>query len=140
MANLSKIGDEKRYYNWYKGYTEIRLPTYNSTNGLTHIIRTTDTSGIISTKYFGNKFNGLNVERKANFEVYIYPSKEIKYNSTVTLHMELKKVSMNNLIDSDGSDSYQMNYEKYVVSENDYVRDFNPPINKTEYGNIKIVK
>ena len=129
MANLSKIEDNTRYYNWYKGYTEIRLPTYNSTNGLTHIIRTTDTSGIISTKYFGNKFNGLNVDRKANFEVYIYPLPDtLMYNNTFTLHMELKKVSMNNLIDSDGSDSYQMNYENSLVVENDYVRDFNPPI------------
>ena len=129
MANLSKIEDNTRYYNWYKGYTEIRLPTYNSTNGLTHIIRTTDTSGIISTKYFGNKFNGLNVDRKANFEVYIYPLPDtLMYNNTFTLHMELKKVSMNNLIDSDGSDSYQMNYENALVIENNYVRHFNPPI------------
>ena len=136
MANLSKIEDKNRYYNWHKGYTEIRLPSFNSANGLTHIVNTSDTSGFISTQYFGNKFNGLNVERKANFQVYIYPSNKIKYNNTFTLHMELKKVSMNNLIDSDGSDSYQMNYETYVVSENDYVRDFNPPINKTEYSNI----
>ena len=133
MANLSKIEDKNRYYNWYNGYTEISLPTYNSANGLTHIIRTTDTSGIISTKYFGNNFNGLNVERKANFEVYIYPlPNTLMYNNTFTLHMELKKVSMNNLIDSDGSDSYQMNYKNGLVIENTYVRDFNPPINESE--------
>ena len=46
--------------------------------------------------------------------------------------MELKKVSMNNLIDSDGSDSYQMNYKNGLVIENDYVRDFNPPMKGSE--------
>ena len=52
--------------------------------------------------------------------------------------MELKRVSMKDLIDSDGSDSYQINYENSLVIENNYVRDFNPPINRSEYSNIKL--
>ena len=28
MTNLSKFEDNDRYYNWYHGYTEIRLPDY----------------------------------------------------------------------------------------------------------------
>ena len=30
MANLSKIVDPDRYYNWYHGYTEIKYPYYHT--------------------------------------------------------------------------------------------------------------
>ena len=107
--------------------TEIRLPTYDSSHGLTHIVNTSDTSGSISTQYFGNKFNGQSVEREANFAVYIRPSKKMIDNNTFTLHIELEKVSMNDLID--GYDMIQMIYETIMLKNYSNIIDF--PINKS---------
>ena len=125
MTNLDQIEDKNRYHNWYKGITEIKLPTYDSANGLTYIVNTHDTSGNISTKYFGNKFTAQNVERKANFTVNIHLPKEILENKTFTLHMKVEKVSMSDL--NDGFDILRINYKYSIWKRNSYIQDFNPP-------------
>ena len=128
MANLSKVEDNKRYYNWYKGITEIGLPTYNSSNGLTLIINTYDTSGFISTKYFGNKFNGQNVERHAHFEVQIHSSPKYQYNDSITLHMKVEQLSVNDLMD--GYERYEVNSKNFMLIDN-WMDNFRPPIDKS---------
>merc|ERR1712074_381846 len=30
MSNLSRLNEKDRFYNWYHGYTEISLPSYNT--------------------------------------------------------------------------------------------------------------
>ena len=128
MTNLSKIEDINRYYNWYKGITEIGLPTYNSSNGLTLIINTYDTSGFISTKYFGNKFNGQNVERHAHFEVQIHSSPKFQYNDSITLRMKVEQLSMNDLMD--GYERYEVNNKNFMLIDN-WMDNFCPPIDKS---------
>merc|ERR1712074_395736 len=29
MSNLSKLNEKDRFYNWYHGYTELKLPSFN---------------------------------------------------------------------------------------------------------------
>ena len=55
--------DPDRYFNWYKGYTQIGYPYYSiRTNELVTKIYTTATTGNISTIYFGQKFDGKNLD------------------------------------------------------------------------------
>ena len=56
MENVSLLQDEDRFYNWYKGYNIIDIP-YEYDGQLQYTVYTTATSGSISTKYFGHKFN-----------------------------------------------------------------------------------
>ena len=63
MRNLSKIQDPDRYFNWYKGYTEVGFPYYSSTtNELVTKIFTSAVSGNISTQYFGGTLDTENVD------------------------------------------------------------------------------
>ena len=63
MRNLSKIQDPDRYFNWYKGYTEVGFPYYSSTtNELVTKIFTSAVSGNISTQYFGRTLDTENVD------------------------------------------------------------------------------
>ena len=58
MANLSKLEDPDRFYNWYHGYTDIKLPYFSKTfNRLVYYIYTSAISGNISTQYFREKFD-----------------------------------------------------------------------------------
>ena len=58
MTNVELIEDEDRYYNWYHGYTELKLPYIKDATGeISYQVTTTAISGNISTQYFGNKFD-----------------------------------------------------------------------------------
>ena len=73
MTNLSVLEEKNRYYNWYHGYTRMDLPYmgrpsickyYEGRNRpecrtpkLTYNMKTYATSGTISTKSFGEKFD-----------------------------------------------------------------------------------
>ena len=56
VKNLSLLEDDDRYYNWYHGYTDIRIPYYDEELGLYNRIDTAATSGTIFTKDFGKKY------------------------------------------------------------------------------------
>ena len=57
MMNLSKIEEQKRYYNWYHGYSKIFYPYFDvGTNQLTFKIETNALTGNVSTKDFGDWF------------------------------------------------------------------------------------
>ena len=57
MRNLSKIEEQKRYYNWYYGFSEISYPFFDvSTNQLKYQLKTIALTGNVSTKDFGEFF------------------------------------------------------------------------------------
>ena len=72
MANLSKLQDSKRYYNWYHGYTEINLPVYEKKHGLRYFVITSATSGNISTQNFGEMFDPEKVDTHVEYHIEIH--------------------------------------------------------------------
>ena len=79
MANISKLEEENRYYNWYMGYTKIWLPWWGprdcdpdgndkecAEDKLRYDVNTAATSGTISTQYFGHKFEKDKMKSKSS--------------------------------------------------------------------------
>ena len=63
IANLTKIQDPNRHFNWYHGYSKIVFPYHNSKfNQLSYYIFTNARSGNISTQYFGDRFRAEKVD------------------------------------------------------------------------------
>ena len=92
MKNISEIDEENMFFNWYHGYTELKLPYW--ANGLIYYIQTAATTGKIGTKYFGEKYNpGIRNAAKASFEIRIYTPEYAIYNTSFTLTLEIEKVS-----------------------------------------------
>ena len=89
-SNWSKLHEENRGYNWYHGYSRI-IATSNNANGLNIRIDTAATSGVVTTKYYGEKFQSNLVERKLYYEVKVNPPEK---NENLTLHFHAEKVSM----------------------------------------------
>ena len=53
MKNMNKLEERDRYYNWYRGYSEIRLPYFNLREGRVNcFVETAASSGSISTQHF----------------------------------------------------------------------------------------
>ena len=101
MTNLSKLEDNDRYYNWYHGYTKIRLPYFDS-DGVNIYVNTGATIGTISTQHFGDKFDAAKVERKLFYGVMVYPPPNVRNNPNVTLHFDVEKMSLRDLSGYDG--------------------------------------
>ena len=97
MRNLSKLEDNDRYYNWYHGYTEIRLPYITSFFGVYYEVSTAAISGTISTQYFGEKFDADKVETDIYYNVRVYPPASVRNNTNVTLHLDFERVLMKDL-------------------------------------------
>ena len=95
MANMSKLKDDDRYYNWYHGYTAIKLP-YGS-NQVNYFVYTTATSGSISTQYFGQEFDADKVEPFFFYRVRVDPPNNVWENPNVTLHFEIQKLPLKHL-------------------------------------------
>ena len=73
MANLSKLEDNNRYYNWYHGFTEIKLPYYEIRGGwYKYEVNTWATTGTIKTKFFGDKFDADKVEKRILYKINVY--------------------------------------------------------------------
>ena len=103
MANLSKLEDNNRYYNWYHGFTEIKLPYYQLKGSWYYYeVNTFSTTGTIKTKFFGDKFDADKVEKRILYKINVY-SNDIN-NHNVTLHFEIDDISMTDL--STGDDKF----------------------------------
>ena len=114
MANLSKVEDKDRYYNWYHGYTKIRYPYYNDNYlQLYHKVYTSATSGNISTQYFGEKFDIDKIEDNIliNIEVHVPESVKDEGNSTLMFH--LNKITM-----KERSENDQMSMDDTFIESN----------------------
>ena len=63
LSNLSKIEEEKRYYNWHYGFTKIGFPVWTASNELQYYIETSATTGTVKTQYFGEKYDHFKIEK-----------------------------------------------------------------------------
>ena len=136
FSNWTKVVEDDRFYNWYLGYTYTFGPTYTE-SGLDILINTTNTHGLVTTEYFGEKFKSNLVERKVNYEVVIYPPEEIRYNPNITLHLKLERVpisvageilSINYEVDYEGLTSNNTNFSppgiyRYIIIKRDIHND-----------------
>ena len=96
IANLSKLDEKYRYYNWYHGYTQITLP-FHDPEGVKYFVSSATSSGTIFTKYFEEKFDEEKVETDLYYMVSVYPPPSVRSNTNVTLHLEIEKVSLKDL-------------------------------------------
>ena len=103
MTNMSKILEEKQYYNWYNGYTLLSLPYYDKINDrLVYHVNTATTSGSVSTSHFGYKDTKhgkmrQKVEKKLNAIVDISVPEEAKNNKTLKISFEVDKLTMSDI-------------------------------------------
>ena len=77
MSNpWAKLQEEDRFYNWYHGYTQLKLPydyvDYKYNEILTLDTFTSATSGVVSTQYYGEEFQSELVERIIKYRVFVY--------------------------------------------------------------------
>ena len=95
MANLSKLEDPDRFYNWYHRFTSIKYPyykTYENYKQLNYFVRTSATSGNISTQYFGDKFDASKVEKdNIMIEIYVYVPKSIWGDKSSAMLVNIQK-------------------------------------------------
>ena len=98
LNNWTKLDEKDRFYNWYHGFTKIHPPSFNEySNNINYYISTSATSGVVTTQYYGEKFQPDLVERSLSNRVYIHPPMSVLNNENVTLHFKLEKVSMTGL-------------------------------------------
>ena len=94
MSNLSKMEDPDRFNNWYHGYTEIEYPYYHYTNQFNYNIHTSATSGNISTKHFGMKFDADGMVKRIYSPIYLYVPDSVRNDYNITLMIKINKITM----------------------------------------------
>ena len=100
MFNISHLEEENRFFNWYKGYTDIQLPYWGITGAkgpcsdakcLIYQLSTKTTSGTISTLNFGEKFDVNKIETNLFYLLQVFPPLKQRKNNSITLHFEIEK-------------------------------------------------
>ena len=89
-----------QFYNWYYGYTELRLPFISSPwydNDIAYVINTYATTGSITTQYFGEKFDVDKLELDINYKLRLMVPDSIISNPNASIHFTIEKVTMQNL-------------------------------------------
>ena len=131
MFNISQLEEENRFSNWYKGYTNIDLPYWGSSraykgpcseaNCLIQQLSTKATSGAISMKYLGDKFDVNKIETNLFYILQFHPPVKQKKNESITLHFEIEKTLM------EGFDKFSDTVENQITT---LTRNITPPDNK----------
>ena len=78
LKNISKLEDPDRYKNWYHRRSTISIPKQDDTwdRGLSYVVDHYTTSGNISTKYFGEKFDADKIEGHLHFNIRFRKAKK----------------------------------------------------------------
>ena len=94
LANLTKVHDPARYYNWYHGYSQINFPYYNDyMKQLSYTLASSANVGNISTQYFGKEFNSDRVDGFIYISTDIYYPVSVKNDPNTTLMINVNKGS-----------------------------------------------
>lgn len=94
LKNLTKLEEDNRFYNWYKGFSVISLSYFEEKSGWENMILTTQPSGIIKTVHFGETFNPNFIDRQIIYKAYIMPPKALLKNPNFTLTIEIEKATL----------------------------------------------
>ena len=112
MENLNKLHDEDRFYNWYYAISEVysgplMRTLLTKSNYINYYSMTTKaTSGVITSNFFGKKFdsNQIETEKNAIVLIYVQPHDNFLGNEkNLTLNFHLEKVSVPGLSGNMGS-------------------------------------
>ena len=97
IRNLSMLEEENKYFNWYHGYTQIKLPIYHEDNEtLEFNIQTSAASGAISTKNFGKDFEAVTFIGNISINVdHSRPKSSINASGNTELHFEIEREENN---------------------------------------------
>ena len=94
MSRLKTFEEENRFYNWYHGITEIKLPYYqNDGKGIFHI-NTWAPSGKVSTVNFGDKILDYTLERHAHYKLRLNIPQTVANNTNLTLNFNVEYVKI----------------------------------------------
>ena len=138
IKNLSILKDNDRYLKWYYGNTEIKMPFWSDHKGLNYLIDTYATSGTISTQHYGEKFDAEKIAEKSYYSVWIHPPDSIKSNSNVTLHLDIEKISMTDLLT--GQDEFALAERTLDDVETKISKLYTPPAESVfEEGKFRLV-
>ena len=118
--------EEGRFFNLYHGYTKTKISS-NSYNGFNFVIYTSASSGIVTTRHYGEEFNPEKVIKLCWLQVLVFVPEGQINNENVTLHFEVKQVAMTKL----SNDNYDgVNIDGLMMLE-DYqtnvYTNFTPP-------------
>ena len=134
MANLSKIDESDRFYNWYYGVSLMEFPR-RGYQDINYNIHTWARSGNISTQYFGDEFDPAKVERNIRYQVRIYVPENEKNNENFTLEVNITKLSMTDF--SDGSlGKFYLDYASQDPHSSSIRRKFTPPCAECKNRNV----
>ena len=86
MAELNKLQEKDRYYNWYHGHSKIWLDV-KETKDTRSTLETSATSGAIFTQYYGDKFDADKLKKDMVYSFAIIPNSDTE-NANVTLCIE----------------------------------------------------
>lgn len=121
LANLSLIEDPDRFYNWYHGFTMMNLPVWMRPQmSLEFPTVTTASSGFISTKHYGDKFNVNLVKSPVRIQLDISSPKIARKNPNFTLYFDIEKNSLQDL--ADGKETYYLFRYGHLKPEKDVLR------------------
>ena len=95
MAELNKLQEKNRYYNWYHGYSRIQIIDWSRWEN-TEIFETSAVSGAITTQYFGDKFDADKVETSMAYSLALFPIKGVDITN-VTLCIQTERMPMTDL-------------------------------------------
>ena len=101
--DMSIIEEEKRFHNWYHGYTQILPPHYEG-NQLVYAVVTENSRGKISTRDFGKEMNKEKVIKDFLCAIYFFPAFEENENSS--LEFKIKKQNFNISLNNIREESY----------------------------------
>ena len=129
MKNFDQLQDEKRYHNWYHGYTEIHPPFYqHNVYDELHYIKTYATSGSISGFNFNETFDATKVVTKIYSQINLKIPENVRTNGNVSLHLNIQKISVKDLNDQSYIRSSNQKFlEKLDLNSRNVHKEFTPP-------------
>ena len=95
LPNISKLEENNMYYNWYHGYSSVKIPYWSFSNRLIYLVESSATSGSVQTQFFEDKYDPDKVERKLVYQITIYPPEHALDNPNCTMTLEISKSTMN---------------------------------------------
>ena len=134
LKDIDLLTNENRYFDWYHGYTELKLPTIlvSSTEGsglkyLSYTFKTSSASGNISSKHFGENFDRGKVQ-KVILTFFNFYFDDIQRNQNITFYFHLTKESMLQLHNG-GYDRFMITDRTQILSPERKSINFKFPVN-----------
>ena len=132
MDPWDKLHEENRFFNWYTGLTSMHYGPTHQTNvriksAITnqYVILTSAPSGVITSQYFGERYNPTLVEEQLEYIVKVYPDQNIHDNENVTLHVKIERVPFP--VQCGGHDDFSYSHSLFSSKQEFFNKNSSPP-------------